>query len=334
MVQSSSNKVKTTFTLKALIRFLPTMEKAEVLNDDMEERKTEYIPPLPYKIIITVFAVSWSLLLMLKLFCQDEEWGFFLIFTSHLLVFLLPFFVTSTMELVMDMIIGVKDQDSSSASHSVTSSDSSSSAEEPLPIKKSPRTKKQVPRGLFGKEATKKTKKDKKEIEKNGPRYTLFKREEVLDNQQNADGRSNSEDEKIPAQYTLFKREEEIFKKNGEKTVETEEEEVKVEARLEIIKVLSSKPGIVVDPNDDAMHVDVQVQVEVKDMDVQSKASNDGDELVEVKAEIEKGDAKDEDKVELEVETADTENEDMKLKTRKKTGEGIKGSKDKKPKKK
>jgi len=62
-------------------------------------KKTEYIVPyqdngIGNKINLKVIGAIWFIVLLLKIICQDEEWGFFLMFSALLLLFILPFFIT------------------------------------------------------------------------------------------------------------------------------------------------------------------------------------------------------------------------------------------------
>eukprot|EP00091_Calanus_sinicus_P010046 TRINITY_DN23369_c0_g1_i1.p1 TRINITY_DN23369_c0_g1~~TRINITY_DN23369_c0_g1_i1.p1 ORF type:complete len:103 (-),score=41.06 TRINITY_DN23369_c0_g1_i1:201-509(-) len=75
------------------------MDIAETVKEEKVVKKTEYI--LPYQdsgignmVNLRVVGIIWIILLLLKIICKDEEWGFFLMFTSLLLLFILPFFIT------------------------------------------------------------------------------------------------------------------------------------------------------------------------------------------------------------------------------------------------
>ena len=98
-------------------------------------KKTEYI--IPYQdsgignmVNLRVVGVIWAILLLLKIICKDEEWGFFLMFTALLLLFILPFFITK------EVFIKETNVDSSSSSTTTLelSSPPTSSYEDELPL--------------------------------------------------------------------------------------------------------------------------------------------------------------------------------------------------------
>ena len=67
---------------------MSTMDDQEIFKEDkMEgEKTTDYIIPFKAnsirdKINLKVVGVIWTLLFLLKIICQDVEWGFFLMFT-------------------------------------------------------------------------------------------------------------------------------------------------------------------------------------------------------------------------------------------------------------
>ena len=102
----------------------------ERIMEGKKGTKTEYIIPykdsgIGYMVNLKVVGVLWTLMLFLKVLCQDEEWGFFLMFTALLLLFILPFFITK--EVVRDEKFAGKFEPSS-----LTSS-VSSDVEEPSP---------------------------------------------------------------------------------------------------------------------------------------------------------------------------------------------------------
>jgi hypothetical protein len=70
------------------------MIQDEAFKEEKVVMKTEYIIPyqdsgIGNKVNLKVVGVIWVILLLLKIICKDEEWGFFLMFTALLLLFIL-----------------------------------------------------------------------------------------------------------------------------------------------------------------------------------------------------------------------------------------------------
>ena len=65
------------------------------IMEGKKEKKTEYM------VNLKMVGALWTLMLFLKVLCQDEEWGSFLMFTALLLLFILTFF--NTKEVVRDV---------------------------------------------------------------------------------------------------------------------------------------------------------------------------------------------------------------------------------------
>ena len=184
-----------------------------------KEKKTEYITP--YKdsgigciVNLKVLGVLWTLMLFLKVLCQDEEWSFFLMFTALLLLFILPFFITKEV---------VRDEKFAGFSGSLTlpsppTFSVSSDVEEPSPDSTSI-TEKEDP--LAASESSSETSAlesvSSSEDEKKSPQYALLKMEDPpaplvpvaseSSPETSALELASLEDEKTSPQYALLKME-------------------------------------------------------------------------------------------------------------------------------
>merc|ERR1711936_12103 len=221
---------------------------------------------------VKVIGVIWIILLLLKIICKDEEWGYFIMITTFLLLFLLSYFClplslsyfSARNVDTADEIIKVEEVAITKVNSSVEASSSSSEDSGKKQIKKrspKPRKVKQAAQKPVTRTRSTKPRNETKEKK-----------------QEKVEIKPDPEDMERTAKVRL-----EITELPPEKAGEDPKQDVKI--------------GIVVDPDkENPMYVAVQAKVSDNEMDVEAKAATEGEGKAEVSAEIQKGTANNKDK--------------------------------------